>query len=140
VTERTKARKKLPGLISGTVDYEPGNSCPRAQMTLEQSFERGHGQLVSRARADDPSGSGCVTNAVPRAPRARMTPEALNEDHGEEPGREARHAKALALAVEQSRHEWCRLLSLTHDARGDAGVARLLGWAADPTAARCAAP
>lgn len=84
------------GLVSGTVDYEPGDYCP--------------------------------------APVA-MTHEELNKDKSTLPGRTAPHLAAKSLAIRQTRHEWCRLNQLAHDAWGDAGTARLAAWVADPSSA-----
>jgi hypothetical protein len=95
---KTKPDKKAPGLISGTVDYEPGNSCPD---------------------------------------RAQLTHEELNKDHSDEPGREAQHVQAKALATAQSHHEWCRLIALAQAAWGEPGSQRLLAWTSDPAAAQC---
>jgi hypothetical protein len=88
----TRAR----GLISGTVDYEPGNFCPDS---------------VAMTHAD------------------------LNKDKSTIPGREAQHEAAKALAIQQTRHEWCRLSALTTAAHGDAGSARLQSWVGDPSSA-----
>ncbi len=77
VTVRTKQQGRLPGLISGRVDYEPGDFCPK---------------------------------------HAQMTHEEVNKDHSDEPGREAQHAKAIALAVQQSHHERCHLVAMTQAA------------------------
>ena len=84
-------KQKLPGLISGTVDYEPGNACP---------------------------------------PSASMTHAELNKDKLANPGREAQHLAAKALATSQTTHEWCRLGELVREAWGDAGTARLSRWLA----------
>ena len=84
------------GLISGSVDYEPGDKCPI---------------------------------------QVRMSHDELNKDNSTNPGRAAQFIKAKALAVEQTRHEWCRLLTLTQAAWGDAGEQRLCTWVADAEAA-----
>ncbi|WP_437636532.1 hypothetical protein [Sorangium sp. So ce854] len=89
-------RTTAPGLVSGTVDYEPGNHCP--------------------------------------APVA-MTHEELNKDNSTVAGRAAQHEAAEALAIRQTRHEWCRLNQLAFDAWGDAGTERLAAWVEDPSAA-----
>jgi hypothetical protein len=91
----TNGTKRL-GLISGSVDYEPGEKCPI---------------------------------------QVRMTHEELNKDNSKNPGRAAQFVKARELAVEQTRHEWCRLVTLTRDAYGDAGEQRLSTWIADGAAA-----
>lgn len=92
---KTKGTKRL-GLISGSVDYEPGDKCPD---------------------------------------KIEMSHEELNKDNSTLPGRAAQFAKAKALAVEQTRHEWCRLVTLTREAWGDAGEQRLCAWIADAAAA-----
>jgi hypothetical protein len=92
----TATGTKRPGLISGSVDYEPGEKCPL---------------------------------------QVRMTHEELNKDNSTNPGRAAQFVAARALAVEQTRHEWCRLVTLTRAAYGDAGEQRLYSWIADPAAA-----
>lgn len=84
------------GLVSGTVDYEPGDYCPAG---------------------------------------VSMTHAELNKDKSTVPGRTAQHFAAKALAIRQTRHEWCRLNQLAHDAWGDAGTARLAAWVADPSSA-----
>jgi hypothetical protein len=93
-----RAKAQSPGVISGSVDYEPGDSCP---------------------------------------PSVRMTHADLNKDHSATPGRTAQFVAAKALAVEQTHHEWCRLVAMTRTAWGDAGEARLAAWLADPTATPC---
>lgn len=64
-----------------------------------------------------------------------MTHEELNKDKSTVPGRTAQHLAAKSLAIQQTRHEWCRLNQLAHDAWGDAGTARLGAWVADPGSA-----
>jgi hypothetical protein len=91
----TQGTKRL-GLISGSVDYEPGDKCPV---------------------------------------QVRMTHDELNKDNSMNPGRAAQFIEAKALAVQQTRHEWCRLLTLTRDAWGAAGKQRLSTWVADAGAA-----
>ncbi len=91
----TNGIKRL-GLISGSVDYEPGEKCPL---------------------------------------QVRMTHDELNKDNSANPGRAAQFIKARELAVEQTRHEWCRLVALTQAEWGDAGVQRLSTWVADAGAA-----
>jgi len=88
-------------LISGTVDYEPGDDCPAS---------------------------------------IAMTHSELNKDKSTLAGRESQYAAARALAVSQSRHEWCRLRALTHQRWGDAGDLQLASWV-DPAATEpdCAA-
>jgi hypothetical protein len=93
-----RGREQSPGIISGTVDYEPGDFCP---------------------------------------PSARMTHADLNKDHSATPGRTAQFAAARALAVQQTHHEWCRLVAMTRASWGEAGEARVMAWAADPAAASC---
>lgn len=89
-------RTTAPGLVSGTVGYEPGNHCP--------------------------------------APVA-MSHEELNKDSSTVAARAEQHQAAEALAIRQTRHEWCRLNQLARDAWGDAGAERLAAWVADPGAA-----
>jgi hypothetical protein len=102
VRVKTKDVKKDGlGLISGTVDYEPGDSCP-----------------VSIA----------------------MTHDELNKDKASIAGRERQHAQTMALATQQTQHEWCRLRALTRAAWGDAGEQRLLSWVADPATAPACTP
>jgi hypothetical protein len=84
------------GLISGTVDYEPGNHCP---------------------------------------PQIAMTHGALNKDKSTVPGRLQQYLAAKSLATQQTRHEWCRLLTLTRAAHGEAGDARMFSWVSDSSAA-----
>ncbi len=95
VTYRAKTGG-APALISGTVDYEPGNHCPRA---------------------------------------VAMTHEELNKDRSDLPGKLAQHEAAKALAIMQTRHEWCRLSALTSAAWGEPGALRLASWVADGAAA-----
>lgn len=64
-----------------------------------------------------------------------MTHDELNKDKSTVPGRTAQHFAAKLLAIRQTRHEWCRLNQLAHDAWGDAGTARLAVWVADPSSA-----
>jgi hypothetical protein len=64
-----------------------------------------------------------------------MTHEELNKDNSTNPGRVAQFVEARALAVEQTRHEWCRLVTLTREAYGEAGEQRLCSWIADAAAA-----
>lgn len=90
-----RARERARGLISGTVDYEPGNYCPDA---------------------------------------VAMTHDELNKDKSTLAGREAEHEAAKALAIQQTRHEWCRLSALMTAAYADAGSTRLLTWIADSAA------
>ncbi|MEP7126111.1 MAG: hypothetical protein ABJE95_34580 [Byssovorax sp.] len=90
-----RQKATAPGLVSGTVDYEPGDYCPAG---------------------------------------ASITHADLNKDKSTIPGRTAQHFAAKALAIRQTRHEWCRLNQLAHDAWGDAGTARLATWVADPSA------
>jgi hypothetical protein len=100
VTYTVKA-SNTPGLVSGTVDYEPGDFCP---------------------------------------PPAAMTHDALNKDRSNLPGRAEQYARARTLAVEQTRHEWCRFEALTLAAWGDAGASRLAAWIAPgATAPDCSA-
>jgi hypothetical protein len=87
------------GVISGSVDYEPGDFCPAS---------------------------------------VRMSHDDLNKDFSDTAGREAQHIAAKSLAVQQTHHEWCRLVAMARAAWGDAGQARLLAWAADPASAICA--
>jgi hypothetical protein len=84
------------GLISGSVDYEPGDFCP-AQVA--------------------------------------MTHDELNKDRSTTTERLAQHLQAKELATQQTRHEWCRLLSMTRSAHGDAGDQRLFAWVNDVAAA-----
>lgn len=84
------------GLVSGTVDYEPGDFCP---------------------------------------PPVAMTHDELSKDKTSLTDRIEQHLAAKSLAIRQTRHEWCRLNQLTHDAWGDAGTARLAAWVADPSSA-----
>jgi hypothetical protein len=88
VTYKTK-QGRVPGLISGTVDYEAGDFCP-----------------VSVA----------------------MTHDELNKDKSTLADRTAQYESAKALAVSQTRHEWCRLEALARTAWGEAGSARLAAW------------
>jgi hypothetical protein len=85
-----------PGLMSGTVDYEPGNFCP---------------------------------------PAVAMTHEELNKDKSTNLGRVQQYEAAMALAILQTEHEWCRLRALTRAEWGAAGVARLDAWVAEGAAA-----
>ncbi len=98
---RVKGKPGL-GLMSGSVDYEPGDFCPT---------------------------------------QIRMTHDELAKDSSSDAGRVAQHEQALALATEQTGHEWCRLLTLTRQAWGEAGDARLFAWVADESAAsECGEP
>ncbi|WP_433932705.1 hypothetical protein AB3662_00915 [Sorangium cellulosum] len=89
-------RTTAPGLVSGTVDYEPGDYCPRP---------------------------------------VAMTHDELSKDKTSLAGRTEQHLAAKSLAIRQTRHEWCRLNQLAHDAWGDAGAQRLAAWVADPSSA-----
>lgn len=60
-----------------------------------------------------------------------MTHEELNKDKSTLVGREQQYEAAKALAIAQSRHEWCRLNELARQAWGEAGSARLATWVAD---------
>ncbi|WP_437818335.1 hypothetical protein [Sorangium sp. So ce1078] len=91
-----KRRTTAYGLVSGTVDYEPGDYCP---------------------------------------PPVAMTHDELSKDKTSLSDRTEQHLAAKSLAIQQTRHEWCRLNQLVHDAWGDAGTARLAAWVADPSAA-----
>ncbi|WP_437280564.1 hypothetical protein WME90_08395 [Sorangium sp. So ce375] len=84
------------GLVSGTVDYEPGDYCP---------------------------------------PPVAMTHDELSKDKTSLTDRVEQHLAAKSLAIQQTRHEWCRLNQLAHEAWGDAGTARLAAWVADPNSA-----
>jgi hypothetical protein len=75
-----------------------------------------------------------VTN-LSRPPHAE-----LDKDKSDIAGRESQFAMAKTFAIDQTRHEWCRLVAMTRAAWGDAGVARLMTWAADTDAASCATP
>jgi hypothetical protein len=83
-------KRRSPGLISGTVDYEAGDFCP---------------------------------------PSVAMTHEELNKDESTTPGRTAQHEAAKALAIAQSRHEWCRLQALVQATYAD--TSRLTAWVAE---------
>ncbi|WP_438026606.1 hypothetical protein [Sorangium sp. So ce233] len=89
-------RTTAHGLVSGTVDYEPGDYCP---------------------------------------PPVSMTHDELNKDKSSVPDRTEQYQAAKSLAIRQTRHEWCRLNQLAHDAWGDAGTQRLAAWVADPSSA-----
>ncbi|WP_437727617.1 hypothetical protein [Sorangium sp. So ce861] len=95
VTVRNQ-RKTAYGLVSGTVEYEPGNYCP---------------------------------------PPVAMTHDELSKDKTSLTDRTEQHLAAKSLAIQQTRHEWCRLNQLAHDAWGDAGTERLAAWVADPSSA-----
>ncbi|XXX80790.1 hypothetical protein WMF30_18715 [Sorangium sp. So ce134] len=95
VTVRDR-RTTAYGLVSGTVDYEPGNYCP---------------------------------------PPVAMTHDELSKDKTSLTERTAQHLAAKSLAIQQTRHEWCRLNQLARDAWGDAGTQRLAAWVADPSSA-----
>jgi hypothetical protein len=87
------------GLISGTVDYEPGNFCP---------------------------------------PQATMTHDELNKDRSDR--HPAQYTVARDLAVKQTRHEWCRVLTMARAAYGDAGDKQMFKWVSDVgEASRCGA-
>jgi hypothetical protein len=86
------------GLISGTVDYEPGDKCP-AQIA--------------------------------------MTHDELNKDKSTLTDRVPQYLAAKDLATQQTRHEWCRLLTMTRNTHGDAGDQRLFAWVSDANAASC---
>ncbi|WP_437337935.1 hypothetical protein [Sorangium sp. So ce394] len=68
-------------------------------------------------------------------PPVAMTHDELSKDKTSLTDRTAQHLAAKSLAVQQTRHEWCRLNQLAHDAWGDAGTARLAAWVADPSSA-----
>ena len=76
--------------------------------------------------------SPSVTEAGNFCPAAvAMTHDELNKDKSTLAGRVAQHAAAKALAIRQSRHEWCRLAALGNAAWGEAGTAQLATWVAD---------
>jgi hypothetical protein len=85
-------KTRAHGLISGTVDYEAGDFCPRS---------------------------------------VAMTHDELNKDKSTLMDRSQQYEAARTLATLQTEHEWCRLRALTQRAWGDAGLARLDGWAAE---------
>lgn len=89
------------GLISGTVEYEPGDHCP---------------------------------------PQVAMTHDALNKDKSTLAGRQQQYEAAYSLAVQQTRHEWCRVLTMTRAAHGEAGDRRMFGWVSDVAAAAQCGP
>lgn len=62
-------------------------------------------------------------------PSVAMTHEELNKDESTTPGRAAQHEAAKALAIAQSRHEWCRLQALVQAAYAD--TSRLNAWLAE---------
>jgi hypothetical protein len=95
VIARMRSQKRL-GLISGSVDYEPGDACPA---------------------------------------QVEMSHDDLNKDRSTDADRVAQHQAALSLAVDQTGHEWCRLLSMVRTAWGDAGDQRLFEWVEDEAAA-----
>lgn len=64
-----------------------------------------------------------------------MTHDELSKDKTTLSDRTAQHLAAKSLAIQQTRHEWCRLNQLARDAWGDAGAARLAAWVADPSSA-----
>jgi hypothetical protein len=68
-------------------------------------------------------------NLCPNA--VAMTHEELNKDKASNLGRTAQYEAAKAFAISQTRHEWCRLMALTHSAWGEAGTAQLATWVAD---------
>ncbi|KYF78759.1 hypothetical protein BE17_46410 [Sorangium cellulosum] len=68
-------------------------------------------------------------------PPVAMTHDELSKDKTSLTDRVEQHLAAKSLAVRQTRHEWCRLNQLAHDAWGDAGTARLAAWVADPSSA-----
>jgi hypothetical protein len=82
------------GIMSGTVDYEPGNFCPS---------------------------------------QIAMTHDELNKDRASR--HPAQFVKASDLAVEQTTHEWCRLLTMTRAAWGEGGDAQIFEWVEDEQAA-----
>ena len=92
------AQSQELGVMTGTVDYEPGDFCP---------------------------------------PSIAMTHADLNKDKSDIVGRESEFVTAKSLAVEQTHHEWCRLLAMLQVAYGDAGETRVLAWTSDPSAASC---
>jgi hypothetical protein len=64
-----------------------------------------------------------------------MTHDELSKDKSSLPDRTAQHEAAKSLGIQQTRHAWCRLNQLAHDAWGDVGTARLATWVADPSSA-----
>lgn len=78
-----------------------------------------------------------IANECPSASKALHWDVYGGEDelHKDAPG-QCFHDLAIDLATRQTRHEWCRLISLTYAKLGQEGVARLLAaWVADPQAA-----
>lgn len=62
-------------------------------------------------------------------PAVAMTHEELNKDQSTTTGRATQHEAAKALAIAQSRHEWCRLNALVENAYADSS--RLTAWVAE---------
>jgi hypothetical protein len=88
------------GIMSGTVDFEPGNFCP-AQIA--------------------------------------MTHDELNKDRASR--HPAQFVEATDLAIQQTTHEWCRLLTMTRAAWGEGGDAQIFEWVEDERAAsQCGDP
>jgi hypothetical protein len=88
------------GIMTGTVDFEPGNFCP---------------------------------------PQIAMTHDELNKDRASR--HPAQFVEATDLAVEQTTHEWCRLLTMTRAAWGEGGDAQIFEWVEDEQAAsQCGDP
>jgi len=88
------------GIMSGTVDYEPGNFCPV---------------------------------------QIAMTHDELNKDRASR--HPAQFVQASEIAVQQTTHEWCRLLTMTRAAWGEAGDAEIFEWVEDERgASQCGDP
>jgi hypothetical protein len=78
-----------------------------------------------------------IANECPSASKALHWDVYGGEDelHKDAPG-QCFHHLAVDLATRQTRHEWCRLISLTYAKLGQEGVARLFAaWVDDPQAA-----
>ncbi|MBI3071825.1 MAG: hypothetical protein HYY84_06805 [Deltaproteobacteria bacterium] len=104
----------LKGIITGAVPLGINivSSCIGGKANL------GHWENMVKEMSDSAYGNG------------------LNKD---DPPRKG-HAEARALAVKQTRHEWCRLVNLMSEA-GDGAKERLLDtWVADKKAAGAACP
>ena len=121
-----------------------GNKPRHASLTRKQhapyptdaivDFKSGHARArgLMSGTVDYEAGNFCPDSLA-------MTHSELNKDKSTNAGREAQFEAARALAILQTRHEWCRLNELARAAWGDAGPAAFGTWvAADATPPDCA--
>jgi hypothetical protein len=125
----------------------PYSSVPSSSFVIVQGAKPKKVELTRKAKAPYPASAsvtvkwgpvralGLISGTVDYEagvfcpPPVAMTHEQLNKDQSSTPGRAAQHEAAKALAIAQSRHEWCRLTALVQAAYGD--TSRLAAWVAE---------